>query len=145
VFQPVRINGRDYVDGGLVSPVPVKIARRLGADIVIASDISAKPSLRPIEGTVDILLQTFTIMGNTIASEELSGADVIIKPDIAKLNSTDFQSRHLAILEGEQAGQAAIAQLRQKLAEREARLRAGLAQQAPAVPSGQSTAITAPR
>ncbi|HEY3227662.1 MAG TPA: patatin-like phospholipase family protein [Roseiflexaceae bacterium] len=145
VFQPVRINGRDYVDGGLVSPVPVKFARRLGADIVIASDISAKPSLRPIEGTVDILLQTFTIMGNTIASEELSGADVIIKPDIAKLNSTDFQSRHLAILEGEQAGQAAIAQLRQKLADREVRLRGGLAQQTPAVSPGQSTAITAPR
>jgi NTE family protein len=144
VFQPVRINGRDYVDGGLVSPVPVKIARRLGADIVIASDISAKPSLKPIEGTLDILLQTFTIMGNTIASEELVGADVIIKPDISKLNSTDFQSRHLAILEGEQAGQAAIAQFRQKLAEREARLRAALAAQPPPTTSGQAT-TTAPR
>jgi NTE family protein len=145
VFQPVRINGRDYVDGGVVSPVPVKIARRLGADIVIASDISAKPSLRPIEGTLDILLQTFTIMANTIAAEELSGADVVVKPDITKLNSTDFQSRHLAVLEGEQAGQAAIAQLRLKLAEREARLRAALAQQPPAAPAGQSSAITAPR
>jgi NTE family protein len=145
VFQPVRITGRDYVDGGLVSPVPVKIARRLGADIVIASDISAKPSLRPIEGTLDILLQTFTIMANTIASEELSGADVVIKPDITKLNSTDFQSRHLAILEGEQAAQAAIPQLRQKLAEREARLRAGLGQQAPAATSGQSSATITPR
>jgi NTE family protein len=134
VFQPVRINGRDYVDGGLVSPVPVKLARRLGADIVIASDISAKPSLRPIEGTLDILLQTFTIMGNSIASEELAGADVVIKPDVSKLNSTDFQSRHLAILEGEQAGQAAIPQLRQKLAEREARLRAAVAQQ-PSAPA----------
>jgi len=145
IFQPVRINGRDYVDGGLVSPVPVKLARRLGADIVIASDISAKPSLRPVEGTMDILLQTFTIMGNTIASEELSGADVVVKPDITKLNSTDFQSRHLAILEGEQAGQAAIPQLRQKLAEREARLRAQ-AQQTPAVPPGEPTnAVTLPR
>jgi NTE family protein len=146
VFQPVRINGRDYVDGGLVSPVPVKIARRLGADIVIASDISARPSLRPVESTLDILLQTFTIMGNTIASEELTGADVVVKPDITKLNSTDFQSRHLAILEGEQAGQAAIPQLRQKLAEREARLRAAQAQQTPPAPADQSTSsITAPR
>jgi NTE family protein len=145
VFQPVRINGRDYVDGGLVSPVPVKIARRLGADLVIASDISAKPSLRPIEGTLDILLQTFTIMGNSLASEELTGADVVIKPDISKLNATDFQSRHLAILEGEQAGQAAIPQLRQKLAEREARLRAALAPPPPAATSAQPAALTAPR
>jgi NTE family protein len=145
VFQPVRINGRDYVDGGLVSPVPVKIARRLGADIVIASDISAKPSLRPIEGTLDILLQTFTIMGNSLAAEELNGADVVIRPDVSKLNSTDFQSRHLAILEGEQAGQAAIPQLRQKLAERETRLRAALAGQAPAASAAQPAATTTPR
>jgi NTE family protein len=145
VFQPVRINGRDYVDGGLVSPVPVKIARRLGVDIVIASDISAKPSLRPIEGTLDILLQTFTIMGNSIASEELNGADVVIRPDVSKLNSTDFQSRHLAILEGEQAGQAAIPQLRQKLAERETRLRAALAGQAPASSAAQPATTTMPR
>jgi NTE family protein len=126
VFQPVRINGRDYVDGGLVSPVPVRIARRLGADIVIASDISAKAALGRIDGTLGIMLQTFTIMGNVIASQELTEADVVIKPDITKLNSTDFQSRHLAILEGERAGQAAIPQLRHKLAEREARLRAGV-------------------
>ena len=72
IFQPVRIAGRDYVDGGLVSPIPVRTARRLGAEIVIASDISAKPSLRRIEDTVDILLQTFTIMGNAIAIQELS-------------------------------------------------------------------------
>jgi NTE family protein len=126
VFQPVRIAGREYVDGGLVSPVPVRVARRLGADIVIASDISAKPSLKRVEGTLDVLLQTFTIMANTIAGQELTEADVVIRPDVAKLNSTDFQSRHVAILEGERAGQAAIPQLRQKLAEREARLRAGL-------------------
>jgi NTE family protein len=137
VFQPVRISGREYVDGGLVSPVPVKVARRLGADIVIASDISAKPSLKPIVGTLDILLQTFAIMGNAIATQELTEADVVIKPDISKLNSTDFQSRHLAILEGERAGQAAIAQLRQKLAERETRLRAVLSRP----PVGPSAAM----
>jgi NTE family protein len=141
VFQPVRISGRDYVDGGLVSPIPVRTARRLGADIVIASDISAKPGLRPVEGTLDVLLQTFTIMGNALASEELAQADVVIKPDVSKLNATDFQSRHLAILEGEQAGQAAIPQLRQKLAEREARMRATLA---PPPPETASTPASVP-
>lgn len=143
VFQPVRISGREYVDGGLVSPVPVRIARRLGADFVIASDIAAKPSLNRIEGTVDILLQTFTIMGNVIASQELTEADVVIKPDISKLNSTDFQSRHVAILEGERAGQAAIPQLRQRLAERETRLRAALSRPAaislPSAPNSPAT------
>jgi NTE family protein len=127
VFQPVRISGREYVDGGLVSPVPVKVARRLGADIVIAVDISTRPSNKPLRDTIDVLLQTFTIMGNAIAATELPEADVVIKPDISKLSSLDFGSRHLAILEGERAGQAVIPELKRKLAEREERLRAELA------------------
>lgn len=138
VFQPVRINGHEYVDGGLVSPVPVRTARRLGADIVIASDVAARPSLNRIEGTLQILLQTFAIMGSVIAREELAEADVIVKPDIHQLNSTDFQSRHVAILEGERAGQAAIVQLRQRLADREAKLRAVLAR-----PPGAATPASA--
>ena len=127
VFQPVRISGREYVDGGLVSPVPVKVARRLGADVVIAVDISTQPSQKPLRDTIDVLLQTFTIMGNAIAATELPDADVVIRPDISRLSSLDFGSRHLAILEGERAGQAAIPDLRRKLAEREERLRAELA------------------
>jgi NTE family protein len=123
VFQPVRISGREYVDGGLVSPVPVKVARGLGADIVIAVDISNRPGDRPVADTIDLLLRTFTIMGNAIADEELKDADVVIKPDISKVSATDFQSRHLAVLEGERAGQAAIPELKRKLAEREERLR----------------------
>jgi NTE family protein len=126
VFQPVRISGREYVDGGLVSPVPVKVARNLGADFVIAVDIASKPSLKPVQGTLDVLLQTFTIMGATIAASELQQADVVIKPDISKLSSTDFQSRHLAILEGERATQPIIPEIRRKLAEREDKLRAML-------------------
>jgi NTE family protein len=124
LFQPVRINGREYVDGGLASPLPVRTARRMGADIVIASDISARPALARIQDTIDVLLQTFAIMGNAIANAERQDADVVIKPDISRLNSTDFESRHLAILEGERAGLAAMPMLRQKIAEREARLRA---------------------
>jgi NTE family protein len=128
LFQPVRINGHEYVDGGLASPLPVRTARRMGADIVIASDISAKPALRKVQDTIDVLLQTFAIMGNAIAKEERQDADVVIKPDISRLNSTDFESRHLAILEGERAGLAAIPALRQKIAEREARLKAAALQ-----------------
>jgi NTE family protein len=74
-----------------------------------------------------VLLQTFTIMGNAIAATELPEADVVIRPDISKLSSLDFGGRHLAILEGERAGQAVIPELKRKLAEREERLRAGLA------------------
>ncbi|MFX8102539.1 patatin-like phospholipase family protein, partial [Acinetobacter baumannii] len=47
VFQPVRIGQREYVDGGLVSPVPVRFARDMGAQLVIAVDISSPPEKDP--------------------------------------------------------------------------------------------------
>ena len=52
IFQPVKIGTREYVDGGLVSPVPVRFARQMGADVVIAVDISSPPDgihRRPIQ------------------------------------------------------------------------------------------------
>lgn len=131
VFQPVRINGKEYVDGGVVSPVPVMVARKMGADIVVAVDISARPALRTVQDTIDVLVQTFTIMGSAIAAFELNQADVVVRPDTSKLSSTDFASRHLAILEGERAGQAAIAALKQKITERETRLRAAASPKLP--------------
>ncbi len=123
VFQPVHINGREYVDGGVVSPIPVNVARRLGADIVIAVDISAQPALRAVKDTIDVLVQTFIIMGSAIAGHELTQADVVVRPDITHLNSTDFAGRHLAILEGERAGLAAISTLKQRIEERATRYR----------------------
>ena len=44
VFLPVEIRGKQYVDGGLSAPVPVSAAKRLGANVVIAVDISARPA-----------------------------------------------------------------------------------------------------
>lgn len=116
VFQPVAINGREYVDGGLVSPVPVRVARSLGADFVIAVDISARPEQGKTAGMIDVLLQTFTIMGRSISRNELPEADMVIRPDTTSLKSTDFQSRHLAVLEGERAVTGVLPELRQKLA-----------------------------
>jgi len=115
VFQPVTINGHDYVDGGLVSPVPIKVARSLGADVVIAVDISARPKNGKIEGLTDILLQTFGIMGQTIRNQELPEADVLIRPATGSFGSSDFAQKHLAILEGEKAAQAALPLIRQKI------------------------------
>ncbi|MBI2319683.1 MAG: patatin-like phospholipase family protein [Betaproteobacteria bacterium] len=103
LFQPVRINGRDYVDGALVSPVPVRVARSLGADIVIAVDISISPQAAPTKSSVDVLLQAFNIMGHRIASGELPQADFLVRPNVGAVGGADFQAKHRAILEGERA------------------------------------------
>jgi len=118
VFQPVTISGREYVDGGLVSPVPVRAARAMGADLVIAVYISNNPRLGKTKDSVDVMLQTFAIMGQSIAGYELSEADIVIRPDTGRIRSTAFEDRHLAIIEGEKAGLAAIAAIKQKIAEK---------------------------
>ncbi|WP_332775760.1 patatin-like phospholipase family protein [Polaromonas sp.] len=115
VFVPVKINDREYVDGGLVSPVPVRFARQMGAELVIAVDISSPPEANPAGGTLQILLQTFAIMGKSINQYELKEADVVVRPSQVGLKSADFSARQRAIDAGRAAMQAALPALRARL------------------------------
>ena len=114
-FQPVSINGQDYVDGGLVMPVPVSVARSLGADFVIAVDISDRPLDRRTDGIVDILWQTFSIFGQTINRHELPKADIVVRPYTYGIPSTDASGRNKAVLEGEKAVAAILPDLKARL------------------------------
>lgn len=115
VFQPVDISGKEYVDGGLVSPVPVRAARAMGADFIIAVDISSRPQQAKTRSTLDVLLQTVSIMGQAISKQELKEATVVIRPAIHEISSTDFQTRHLAVLEGEKAASMMMPEVKSKL------------------------------
>jgi NTE family protein len=115
IFQPTTINGREYVDGGLVSPVPVKYAIQMGADFVIAVNISTEPSSQDSSGTVGIILQTTSIMGQTINQFELERAQVVIRPELKGMRGTDFKSRNNAILAGEEATLLQMDQIKAKL------------------------------
>jgi NTE family protein len=115
VFQPARFNGHYYVDGGLVSPVPVQAAREMGADFVIAVDISARPNGQPVDSLTAIIWQTTTIMGGLIGKTEMKDADVVIRPNLPYVKSWDFAARHDAMLEGEKAALAALPGIKQKL------------------------------
>lgn len=116
VFQPVTIAGREYVDGGLVSPVPVRFAKAMGAELVIAVDISSDPEGNNANSSTQILLQTFAIMGKSINSFEMKLADVAIRPELAGVGSADFASRAKSIQAGRAAMLAALPQLKAKLA-----------------------------
>jgi NTE family protein len=115
VFVPVRISGRDYVDGGLVAPVPVRFTRQMGAELVIAVDISTVPEENTANDTLQILLQTFSIMGRSINQHELKDADIIIRPSLVGLKSADFSARLKAIEAGRAAMLAALPALRLKM------------------------------
>ena len=121
VFQPVKINGREYVDGALVSPIPVREAKTLGADIVIAVDVASQPKTTKVNDTIDILLQTYNIMSQSLSAYELAEADVVIRPNVANIGLADFSQKNTAILEGEKAALAAIPAIREKMSQYETR------------------------
>ena len=116
VFQPVKIGNREYVDGGLVSPVPVRFARQMGAEMVIAVDISSPPDGNATGDTLKLLLQTFAIMGKRISYFELREADVVLRPGLVGVSSADFTSRVRAIRAGREMATAMLPDIRAKLA-----------------------------
>ena len=112
LFQPVKIGGREYVDGGLVSPVPVRYARQMGAEFVIAVDISSAPEGNAASDTLEILMQTFSIMSKSINTFELKDADMVVRPLLAGVGSSNFSARRQAIDAGRVAMTALLPQLR---------------------------------
>jgi len=115
VFQPAVISGKEYVDGGLVAPVPVSYARQMGATLVIAVNISSEPVHQDASGTLGVLQQTISIMQRSINQYELKSADVVIQPHLLQMGGSDFRSRNAAILAGEVAAQEQIALIKEKL------------------------------
>ena len=111
VFEPVKIGNREFVDGGLISPVPVRYARQMGADLVLAVDISSTPEGNKTSDMFKILLQTFTIMSKSINAFELKEADLVVHPDLVGVGSAEFSARKRSI----EAGRAAMLQALPKL------------------------------
>lgn len=117
VFQPAMIGGRKYVDGGLSQPVPVSAAKNLGANFVIAVDISARPDKNVSQGFFSYLDQTLNIMSVSALHSELGKAQVVIKPQVLSLGAVGgFDQKRRAIQLGEQAARAAMPEIKRKLA-----------------------------
>lgn len=111
VFVPATIGKLKYVDGGLVSPIPVATAKAMGADIVIAVDISARPSADRPMSMWGLLDQTINIMGQQSIQQELRQANVVIQPKVGHLGVMDLAASNASILEGEQAAQLKVREI----------------------------------
>ena len=116
VFEPVKIGTHEYVDGGLTSPVPVRAARDMGADVIIAVDISQLPDGGPTGDALHMLLQTFSIMSRSINELELKQADVVVRPRLPGVAGTDFSVREKNIQAGRQAAIALLPTIKARLA-----------------------------
>lgn len=82
---PVRWGERWLVDGGLTEPVPVKAARELGAERVVAIDIAYRPHDAPVDSLSDAAFQALHILVNALIAEQIRHADVAIRLDLHPL------------------------------------------------------------
>lgn len=121
VVKPLMIGGIEYVDGGLVSPLPVNVAHQLGADFIIAVDVSQRPyDIQEITSTIDVLNQAINIMTQRLIETETRHVDILIRPQLKALQSTDFAGRDFAIAAGAQAALEALPLIRARLAGKQA-------------------------
>lgn len=112
MFIPAKIGDEEYVDGGLVSPVPVQVAKDLGADIVIAVDILAQPVYTKTSNVWGLFNQNINIMQKSLAENELKYADVVIQPDLRKkMHIFDVSDREQTMKSGEDAAMAQMAKI----------------------------------
>lgn len=116
VFQPARFSGANYVDGGVVNPLAVDVAKSYGADIVIAVDISSGIDTVVPTTTMETIMKSIQIMYSKMSQIPLSQADVVIKPVVGFVGSADFAQRNEAIMEGEKAALAVMPQINAMLA-----------------------------
>lgn len=117
LIQPVMINGREYVDGGLVSQVSVRVARQLGADVIIAVDVSKNP-FKPdqLNSTFAVMQQAIIIMSHKLAEAEVGEADILIRPEVGGIAVAEFELRNQAVAAGEAATLAVMDEIKAAIA-----------------------------
>lgn len=124
LFVPPVINGEEYLDGGLTSPVPVKLARAMGADIVIAVDVSWFAQARNA-GAAGMDQNRRRYRYGLLAAE-LDAADVVITPQTVRTRMLDFDHKEQNIIAGEEAGRSAAPRILDLIEKVAARKRARL-------------------
>lgn len=119
VFLPAVQGDQEFLDGGLVSPIPVASARAEGYDLVVAVDVAGSDALLQRErsgaGLYQVLLRSFEIMGEALRQQEAAKADVVIRPDVGRISSTDFSARRALVDAGFVAGQRLAPVIRERL------------------------------
>jgi NTE family protein len=117
VFNPVELQGRLLVDGGVVDNIPIAVAREKGADIVIAVDISENVANFNITNVVDVMVQAVAIIMNENTKLKKKDADVLIAPAVGNVAMLDFTQKKRCMQAGIEAAQRAVPEIRKKIEE----------------------------
>lgn len=120
VFTPVEQDSMLLADGGLLDVIPVDVARQMGADVVVAVDVTSPLSSREqLEKPWVLVDQIIAIMMRESKRASLASADVVIVPDLQGHLPSDFSNIDELIHAGEQAARAALEEIRGRIRARE--------------------------
>jgi len=121
IFTTVKREGRYLVDGGLTTPVPVHVVKRMGADFIIAVNVTPDVSYRMKKkggkepNIFQIMLQSIYIATYSLSRSSVEEADIVIEPDLTSIGAVDFQKAQEAISLGEQAVRSVIPEIKRRL------------------------------
>jgi NTE family protein len=114
IFTPVEMGGRTLIDGGLSMPVPVKVVKSMGADIVIAVNLNKYYcDKKPKSNWYDITNNSLNILRYHLASSNISNADVVIEINVGKNSWYRFDSGQDKIVTGEKATKMVLSKLQE--------------------------------
>jgi NTE family protein len=116
VFCPYTYNGSTYVDGAVVNPTPVDVARDMGGNFVIAVDLAHAGTVCSVTNIFDVLIMSIDIMERELLKHRLVHSDVLIQPKVGNILPSSFEHVDELISLGEEAAQAAIPEIRSLLA-----------------------------
>jgi NTE family protein len=117
VFEPVELDGRLLVDGGVARNLPVRIARDLGADVVIAVDVTAIADRERPANFVEVILRAVNLVMHAEVERARLEADVLLAPAVGGVGFIDFDRKDEAIAAGSAAARAALPRIREVLEE----------------------------
>jgi len=108
IFQPVEIDGRLLIDGGITNNVPVAVAKQQGASHVVAVDVGYCIRKSGINNMLNIIIQSFQIMGQRLNVYETRKADIVLRPELGEINQTEFNKAEEIIREGQVVAERSV-------------------------------------
>jgi NTE family protein len=115
VFQPVPLEGRYLVDGGVTSPLPVEIAKKYGAQVIIAIDVSEKLTESKPSHFFGVAKRAMEIAYTKFVSHALALADIAIKMDFQDMGTFSDHLNQKIYEHGRSKAKAAIPEIKKKL------------------------------
>jgi NTE family protein len=102
IFVPVKMNGLLLVDGGVVDRIPVSVVKEMGADIVIAVDVSPVKKNDQMTTIFDVIMQSLDIMQDELVHHRKIASDIMIRPHVEQYSSRAFTNIEEIIQIGEE-------------------------------------------